>query len=82
MKKEDQANRFASDWLIPPAAYHQFRPRTGHFSEAEVKEFALEIGIAPGIVVERLQHDKRLEIKNLNGLKQRLVWVEDARPKQ
>ena len=77
-EKEDQANRFASDCLIPPAAYHQFHSGTGHFSEAEVKAFAKEIGIAPGIVVGRLQHDKRLEIKNLNGLKQRLVWAEDT----
>ena len=77
-EKEQQANRFAGDLLIPPADYRQFHARTGHFSEVEVKAFAKEIGIAPGIVVGRLQHDKRLEINHLNGLKQRLIWAEDA----
>jgi len=77
-EKEEEANRFARDILIPPVAYAQFQPRTGHFSEIEVRKFAQEIGIAPGIVVGRLQHDQRLELKNLNGLKQRLVWAQDT----
>jgi len=77
-EKEEHADRFAADFLIPTAEYRQFQPRTGHFSEAEVIRFANGIGIAPGIVVGRLQHDKRLEITHLNGLKQRLIWAKDA----
>jgi HTH-type transcriptional regulator/antitoxin HigA len=77
-EKEEQANRFAADILIPPAEYRQFQPRTGHYSEAEVIDFAQKMGIAPGIIVGRLQHDKRLEINHLNGLKQHLVWAKDA----
>ena len=77
-EKEDQANRFAADMLIPSDEYHQLKPRTGHFSETEVLIFAQKIGIAPGIVVGRLQHDKRLEISHLNKLKQRLIWARDV----
>ena len=77
-EKEEQANRFAADILIPPIDYRHFHARTGHFSEVEVTTFAKNVGVAPGIVVGRLQHDKRLELNHLNGLKQRLVWAEDA----
>ena len=76
-EKEDLADRFAFDLLIPPAEYRQFRPRTGHFIKAEIRTFSEKIGIAPGIVVGRLQHDKRLEISHLNGLKKRLIWTKD-----
>jgi addiction module HigA family antidote len=76
--KEEQASRFAADILIPPFAYRQFNLRTGHISAAEVIKFANEIGIAPGIVVGRLQHEKRLEISHLNGLKQHLTWARDV----
>jgi len=77
-EQEDQADSFAADVLIPPAEYHRLQPRTGHFSAAEILRFASEIGIAPGIVVGRLQHEKRLEISHLNRLKQRLIWANDA----
>ena len=75
--KEDEANQFAADTLISPAEYRRFNPRKEHFSAAEVNDFAEQIGIAPGIVVGRLQHDKYLPITHLNGLKHPLTWVED-----
>lgn len=77
-EKEEQASRFAAEFLIPQSEYRQFIPITGHFSEAEVIRFSTKIGIAPGIVVGRLQHDKRLEISHLNGLKRHLAWERDA----
>lgn len=70
---EGEANRFAGDVLIPPA----FASRLASLATAgQVEEFADELGLCPGIVVGRLQHDnlwawnrgrhliRRLEITN------------------
>ena len=51
---EDEANRFAADYLIPPEYARHLG--TLHTPAAAVA-FAKEIGIAPGIVVGRLQHE-------------------------
>jgi len=75
--KEDEANRFAADWLIPPKEYKNFHPRGGYFSKAEIVEFAHRLNIAPGIVVGRLQHDQYIPMKNCNDLKRKLVWAGD-----
>ena len=75
--KEEQANRFSSDWLIPSSEYKSFRPRGDYFSKNEIIEFSQSIGIAPGIIVGRLQHDGRMPMKNCNDLKRKLVWVSD-----
>ena len=71
--EEDEADEFARDILIPPARWGAFiatRPR----SRAAVEGFARTVAIAPGIVVGRLQHEKVIPHKNLNGLKVRLQW--------
>ena len=44
------------------------------FSEWSVQEFATQQGIAPGIVVGRLQHEGRIPWNRLNKLKVRLKW--------
>ncbi len=75
--EETEADQFAADILIPPRDYHMFYPRRRYFSEADVIEFAEQIGIAPGIVVARLQHDKYLPGTHLNYLKRPLVWLDD-----
>lgn len=51
---EDEANKFAADLLIPPDRASQL---AGLATDSDVETFAHEIGIAPGIVVGRLQHD-------------------------
>lgn len=70
---ENEANRFARDLLIAPAAFAQLRA-AGTYTEKSVTAFARKQGIAPGIVVGRLQHDGLITFASLNGLKQRLVW--------
>lgn len=70
---EHEANRFASDLLIPAAAWGQFE-RARDFSAASVKRFAVKQGIAPGIIVGRLQHQKAIPFSFLNDLKERLDW--------
>jgi addiction module HigA family antidote len=74
--KETEANTFAADLLIPPAQMARLRhliPAHGRFISLEkIRKFSDEIGIAPGIVVGRLQHEGLLPYTHGNGLKVRL----------
>lgn len=69
--EEEEADRFASDFLIPPQALERLRrpARERRLSEAQVRSIAQELGIAPGIVVGRLQHEGWLPHSHLNRLK-------------
>ncbi|MEO8084456.1 MAG: helix-turn-helix domain-containing protein [Ardenticatenales bacterium] len=71
--EEEAANRFAADVLIPPAAARRLTALAK--SEAAVKTFAHEVGVAPGIVVGRMQHDGLLPYgSRLNRLKVSYTW--------
>jgi len=76
-REEEEANRMAADLLIPPQAYRHFQPAGEHYSLVEIEAFARKIGVSPGIVVGRLQHDGKLPMHVGNKLKRRLEW-EDA----
>lgn len=73
-EKEQEADRFAADWLIPPDEWRRIagRPR---YSKREIVAFATGVGIAPGIVVGRLQHEGHLPYTHCNDLKCRLRWT-------
>jgi addiction module HigA family antidote len=79
--KETEADSFARDWLIPPSQYRSFC-RRGSFSCAAASRFAHEIGIAPGIVVGRLQHDGRLNRAYCNELKKKVDWIFESQPRE
>src|SRR5947209_2525255 len=68
---EEEANRFAADTLIPPKALGDFL-REGKFTSESIYAFAEQIGIGPGIVVGRLQHDGVLARHQGNAFKQKL----------
>ncbi|MBU8871792.1 MAG: HigA family addiction module antidote protein [Gemmatimonadales bacterium] len=72
--EEEEADCFARDQLISARAYADFVSST-RICKSVVQEFAEEIGIHPGIVVGRLQHERRIPYKNLNGLKMKLQWT-------
>ena len=72
-EQEIEANEWASDILIPKAAWQLFVASSPRSARA-VKSFADEQGIAPGIVVGRLQHKGILPWSQLNSLKVRLAW--------
>lgn len=76
-EKEAEANRYAADALIPPAKLRAFLA-TGRPTLAQVEAFADEIGIAPGIVVGRLQKEGVYDHKIGNGLKRRFCWAEHS----
>ena len=71
---EERANRFAADLLIPPEEYAAFTA-AGQPSKASVRVFAQSIGVAPSIVVARLQKDKVVPPGSMNDLKTRLEWA-------
>lgn len=73
-KEEEEANRFAADLLIPPGELDRFLEEERPTKRA-ITEFAEQIGIAPGIVVGRLQYDGVLPYNHCNGLKRRLRWA-------
>ncbi|MDP5338029.1 MAG: HigA family addiction module antitoxin [Nodularia sp. (in: cyanobacteria)] len=75
--KEKQANKFSEDILIPPAELKRFLASVQPLSKANIEQFATKIGIAPGIIVGRLQHDQVLPPNHCNDLKQRLEWSLD-----
>lgn len=67
---EDGADKFASDYLIPPAEIKKLNP-TKYTSDVDIVEFANSIGIHPGIVVGRLQHDKIISQTRCVNLKEK-----------
>lgn len=74
-RAEEEANAFAADLLIPPTRLNAF-VKQGVFTEESVRTFAKQIGIAPGIVVGRLQHDGIIPFDSrLNHLKRKLEWT-------
>ncbi len=70
--REQNANRFAASLLIPEDCEEELR---GLMSYQSVEAFADEIGIAPGIVVGRLQCEEIIPYSHLNKLKVRLNWA-------
>ncbi|AOZ93319.1 ImmA/IrrE family metallo-endopeptidase [Paenibacillus crassostreae] len=76
-EKEEEADKFATQLLIPHASYRDFIEKSVHYSHQNVELFATEIGVSPGIVVGRLQHDGIIPFSHLNQLKQRYVWTEE-----
>jgi addiction module HigA family antidote len=73
--EEREANAFAAATLIPGHALAGFGAEPGRVSLAAVREFARQVGVAPGIVVGRLQHDGVLPFTDGNALKRRLRWM-------
>ena len=71
-KQEEEADQWAKEFLIPPqheAELPQLR------SKDSVKTFAAKVGIHPGIVVGRLQHDGVIPMSWMNELKDLCQWM-------
>ena len=65
---DDAADQWSADQLIAPANYKSFIKK-GKFSKDAIMKFAQSIGIAPGIVVGRLQKESFVRYDVLNDLK-------------
>jgi HTH-type transcriptional regulator/antitoxin HigA len=65
-KEEREANAWTANFLIPSARAVDLALLQ---SKAAVKDYALHIGLHPGIVVGRLQHDGLIPHSWMNDLK-------------
>jgi len=77
---EKEADQFARDFLIPPDMLKHFiqsrnltREGKPFFHKDDICLFAEQIGVAPSIVVGRLQHDHVLEFRFRKEL---ITWLE------
>ena len=75
---EEEANRFSADFLILPALYTNFVYQRD-FEKASIVKFARKIGISPGIIVGRLQRERKIPFSLHNDLKRRFEFVENLR---
>ena len=73
---EADADTFARDFLIPPREWKVFCEGFD-FSSHSVRKFARSVGIAPFIVVGRLQKEKYIHYSRLTSLKPRYKWIID-----
>lgn len=71
---EQVADDFAGRLLIPQHEYEGFLAH-GDFSRGAVVGFAGRVGIAPGIVVGRLQHDGVIPWSRFNSLKRSMRMI-------
>lgn len=67
---ESEADQWSGDVLIASDAFEKFRDE-GDYSERRVVQFAHEQGIAPGIVVGRMQLERLITYRRLNHLKEK-----------
>ncbi len=76
-EKEEEADRFAAECLIPGEALKGFlnqQVSDRYPSKRSICAFADDLGIAPGIVVGRLQHDGHIPFTHYHDLKRRFEW--------
>jgi len=72
--QEDEANNFSRDVLIPSDRHHKLGSIK---SIPDAERFARNIGIAPGVVVGRLQHEKKWRHSWGNHLKRKVDLASD-----
>lgn len=74
VEKEEEANSFSENELIPKKPFSEFILNS-NFSKIAIVNFAESIGISPGIVVGQLQHKGLLNMNFCNDLKRRFELV-------
>ncbi len=73
--KEEEADEFASEELIPSKPYSQFVENNPRLLRDGIIEFAKTLGVHPGIVAGRLCHDKLTTWNLVSPLRPRLQLV-------
>ncbi len=72
---EEEADKFASQTLIPP----RYERRLREISFSEIPELAKQMGVAPAVVVGRLHHEGLLSYSQGNRMRRRYEFMEPAR---
>lgn len=75
-EKESEADKFASENLIPSSEYNNFL-RTGPITIERIRKFANSLKIHPGIIAGRLCHDKKIRWDVVSCLRSRLKLIAD-----
>ncbi|MBQ1548553.1 MAG: ImmA/IrrE family metallo-endopeptidase, partial [Lachnospiraceae bacterium] len=78
-KLEDDADRFAANVLIPPEDYKRFSP-TKDTTDDEIIAFANDIGIHPGIVAGRLEHEGIITQNRGKKFKEKYILKQNPHP--
>lgn len=71
--REEAANRFAMEFLIPSNELAKFL-QDDKITKDSINGFAKRLGIAPGIVVGRLQFEEKLDWNQFRDLKRSFSW--------
>ena len=72
---EDAASQFATDILIPPTQWKHICGELIMYSTSQrVRELAHEAQVHPGIIVGRLQHERRIRYSEMNDLRAKFEW--------
>lgn len=71
-QQEEEANAFAGEILIP----FQFQKELGKLkrNKRNIIDFAMRLGISPGIVIGQMQHHDLVDKKYLNSYKRTYEW--------
>ena len=75
-KLEDEADKFATDILISPSDYRDLS-QIQYITDSEIVKFAQKIGIHPGIVVGRLQHEGVIPPNRCAKLKAKYIFKDE-----
>ncbi|MBF0477285.1 MAG: ImmA/IrrE family metallo-endopeptidase [Deltaproteobacteria bacterium] len=70
--KEQEANEWARNYLIPLSEWRSFIARNS-FTKKSIKSFAHQLEISPGIVLGRLQREKYVPFDRLTSIFTRLA---------
>lgn len=73
---EAEADEFARDLLVPQSDFHWIKG--GPKTESSIREASEKVGVAPGIIVGRLQSEELIAWSRLNHLKIRYRWPEPS----
>lgn len=75
-REETDADRFASGILIPHRSLSKL-PAHRYPKRGEIISLAKELGVAPGIIVGRLQHEGKIPRSHYNDLRERYRWAKE-----
>ncbi len=76
-QKEEQANDFAKEFLVPEKYWKKFL-QNEKWTEEVINDFAQSIYIHPGIVVGQLQHAGQIGFNQFNPLKEKILLEMDT----
>jgi hypothetical protein len=68
--KEKEADVFAANFLIDPRDWQRFIANNS-LNRKAINQFAEQLGIHPGIIVGRMQHEQITSYQNYNDLKEK-----------